>query len=697
MGFILLMGFIVALPTTFNPFTGKLDFYSAFNQTCTAGDFLNQIFLNGTFGCGTPIGGGDITSVQGDLFIVNGSDSGNVILNFNTTLAGTNLSVNSSDFWDALDSPSDINAGDITDDNTYVTVTGDTMTGALNIDVGSSTGTSFQTGDVTGGQDYLLAIKSALIGDAVPDFSLILDGSSSKWPQFQMVRSTFDTFDIDFEGEPGGVEGWVIATSDDTIRIQPGNNIFQVEGKFQIGQPFATEIGGSAGFVEWFHDGTDGFITSSLGKIFIPQLELGGASLGTFGDSTAEVDVRRTVSDLNNTDVTGVGTIQVGGDGSFATDLTYKIEITTGGEIGTAVYRWSDDGGSTWDVENLLTSISPRNMNNGLKVWFVGASGTDFNANDFATITAIGTNNQKNTFIVDTTNNRIGINTLTPQNTLNIVGDLNVTGTSYLNSFTISDDLIVGNINISGLTNRIGIGTLTPASALEVIGLIRATNWTNVSITESQIMDLQTYAINNTAGWILNFSEIYSQDWTNISITESQISDLRSYILSSSEANLNVNSSDFWDGINTPADFSTITASGLITGGEFSGLINWTFLQNYPAACPSGTFLTQLDDSVTCTAPVANDVDPGDFPAGNYSFDTNVLFIDSSNNRVGIGDTTPSFTLDVSGTSQITGNLTLKDDLVMDQDDRINLGAGNIHYNGTCVIIKGSAATLEIC
>ena len=40
-------------------------------------------------------------------------------------------SVNSSGYWDALDSPSDINTADITDDNTYVTVAGDTMTGNL--------------------------------------------------------------------------------------------------------------------------------------------------------------------------------------------------------------------------------------------------------------------------------------------------------------------------------------------------------------------------------------------------------------------------------------------------------------------------------------------------------------------------------------------------------------------------------------
>ena len=41
------------------------------------------------------------------------------------------INTNSSNYWDALDDPSDINAADITDDNTYVTVSGDTMTGNL--------------------------------------------------------------------------------------------------------------------------------------------------------------------------------------------------------------------------------------------------------------------------------------------------------------------------------------------------------------------------------------------------------------------------------------------------------------------------------------------------------------------------------------------------------------------------------------
>lgn len=48
-------------------------------------------------------------------------------------------SVNSSDYWDLLDTPADINAGDITDDNTYCRVDGETMTGTLNMETASIT------------------------------------------------------------------------------------------------------------------------------------------------------------------------------------------------------------------------------------------------------------------------------------------------------------------------------------------------------------------------------------------------------------------------------------------------------------------------------------------------------------------------------------------------------------------------------
>tara|TARA_R100000005_G_C4989533_1_gene197188 strand:+ start:1521 stop:2114 length:594 start_codon:yes stop_codon:yes gene_type:complete len=38
---------------------------------------------------------------------------------------------------------------------------------------------------------------------------------------------------------------------------------------------------------------------------------------------------------------------------------------------------------------------------------------------------------------------------------------------------------------------------------------------------------------------------------------------------------------------------------------------------------------------------------------GNFAFDTNTLYVDSVNDRVGINDSTPSFSLDISGTEGV--------------------------------------------
>lgn len=74
-----------------------------------------------------------------------------------------NLNVNSANYWDGLNTPADINAGDITDDNTYLLAVGDTATGTYNFNSG------------------LLFIDSASnrigIGTATPSYKLHINGS----------------------------------------------------------------------------------------------------------------------------------------------------------------------------------------------------------------------------------------------------------------------------------------------------------------------------------------------------------------------------------------------------------------------------------------------------------------------------------------------------------------------------------------
>lgn len=66
-----------------------LNITSIDTQECSSGDFVTNVTFNEgvlSIVCDTPSESGDITSVQGDQYITNGSDSGNVVLIFNDTL-----------------------------------------------------------------------------------------------------------------------------------------------------------------------------------------------------------------------------------------------------------------------------------------------------------------------------------------------------------------------------------------------------------------------------------------------------------------------------------------------------------------------------------------------------------------------------------------------------------------------------------
>lgn len=57
--------------------------------------------------------------------------------------------------------------------------------------------------------------------------------------------------------------------------------------------------------------------------------------------------------------------------------------------------------------------------------------------------------------------------------------------------------------------------------------------------------------------------------------------------------------------------------------------------------------------------------------------DANLLFLDASTNRVGIGTATPAAKLDVNGSAAITGNVTLTGDVVLANDQYLYWGVGD--------------------
>jgi len=61
----------------------------------------------------------------------------------------------------------------------------------------------------------------------------------------------------------------------------------------------------------------------------------------------------------------------------------------------------------------------------------------------------------------------------------------------------------------------------------------------------------------------------------------------------------------------------------------------------------------------------------------NLAVDTNVLFVDTVNNRVGINDSSPSYPLDVVGTAQITGGLYIGTNITHVGDTDTTIGFSN--------------------
>jgi len=114
--------------------------------------------------------------------------------------------------------------------------------------------------------------------------------------------------------------------------------------------------------------------------------------------------------------------------------------------------------------------------------------------------------------------------------------------------------------------------------------------------------------------------------------------------------NLNVKG---WAAINETANFSNIIATDTIIGGTFIGSMDYENLTGITPAITSNYAIQRInfsDNSVITKRFMLTD---GDTVTGDYTFDTDTLFVDSSNNRVGIGTSSPNYTLDVSGVLRV--------------------------------------------
>jgi hypothetical protein len=77
---------------------------------------------------------------------------------------------------------------------------------------------------------------------------------------------------------------------------------------------------------------------------------------------------------------TGSASMTPSGNYTGAVDLEYVIQIDGlgSGEIGSSTFKWSDDGGATWDATTVATASTDISLNNGVLIKWTTGMGADF-------------------------------------------------------------------------------------------------------------------------------------------------------------------------------------------------------------------------------------------------------------------------------------------------------------------------------
>ena len=213
-------------------------------------------------------------------------------------------------------------------------------------------------------------------------------------------------------------------------------------------------------------------------------------------------------------------------------------------------------------------------------------------------------------------------------------GILNFRGANKTTFVGTSSNIVLDNV-ISSL--GIGVDVNGPTSNLHVVG----NAYVSTDVTIAGNIDFQTITQNGApfsggggnapSPWVTSGNDI-SYSTGNVAVDTNTL---------------------FVDSVNNRVGIGTLTpATALDVSGDMTIAGNIDFQTITQNGAPfSGGGGNAPSPWVTS----GNDIS---YSTGNVAVDTNTLFVDSVNNRVGIATATPGYTLDVTGDVNFTGNFT---------------------------------------
>ena len=222
---------------------------------------------------------------------------------------------------------------------------------------------------------------------------------------------------------------------------------------------------------------------------------------------------------------------------------------------------------------------------------------------------------------VDTVNGYVGINKVSPEYELDVVGDIHITGTIYQNgieyggadsSYWIKDpDTLYYN------TANVGIGTTDASSELHVVGNIQATYFSGDG---SALTNIQSSNVSDFASNVIRIDNVIADLSSNASRIDNLITDLSS----------NATRID-----NVITDLSS-----------------------------NASRIDNLTTDLSSNATRIDNLESSDLTIGgvktfssNLQVGTSNLFVDTTTSKIGIGTDTPLSTLDVRGDYAMGGHI----------------------------------------